>query len=231
MSLAEAVAGPVYSVAGGVNVFRAFTSFLLAAIAARALAGQPMRLGALARGDLVDDIPSMVSAAAPEGTVSAIDLRGSQILPFSWHADVFLTPSASTEGVRHGRVLHLKCSPAEGSDHCTSWEPEEPPSAYVQVESDPGPRKARRPIRVYGELADAELRALVAFVRTSPHPASPPSAFTMGIDGHHPITDIRVDDDGSVRVWVTTGQYTGQRGEFQRTRDGWILLRAVHGIA
>lgn len=194
-----------------------------------------MLLGALARGRLTDDIPSIVRAAESFGVVSAIDLQGSQTLPFSWHADVFLEAAASASGIRRGRVLHLRCAPATVSGACRNWEAEQTPSWYVLVESDPGPQAARRPIRLEGRLTDAQVTSLVAFVRTSPHPPRPPGppgtrSFSMGIQGEYPITDVRVDDEGIVWVWLTTGPASAEQGRFEQTRGGWVLLGAVWGV-
>ena len=207
-------------------------------LASTVQADELYRFGRLGDRLLAEDVTAIATVVGPEGTPWALEGWQSQVLPEVWYVDVFMAPTVSTKRLRRGRVVHLECSPAAGARICGHWKPAEASGAYVQVADGPtfpaaaAPATPReRPIRVVGQLSDSDLLALVTYIRSGPAPRASEGSIGMMLPGGLPITDVHLEQNRSVRAWLSPSRGIGYSATFTLTMRGWVMTEVVGGVA
>ena len=190
----------------------------------------PYLFGPLASRLAAVDVSAMVAASRSPGAVPIrVYAYRSQVLPETWHADVFLPSRDGATELRRGLVSHFECVPSDG--RCSSWRVARAASEYVQTllpatgaaHSKPSLRNLRRPIQLTGTFSDSELPSLITYIRFAPRPTPDEQLWVhvgpLGcLSGPYPIMSIDKEADGNVRVLLSESGGVGETAIEGRAR-------------
>lgn len=211
-----------------------------AVIASNLYGAELHKLGPLGDRLSSEDMAAITAVAVNTGAPWAIEGWRSQVLPLAWYVDVFLEPARSTETLRRGQVVHLECSPRPEAATCGIWKSAAANGAYAQI-TDSGTgfshlpvtaASRERPIRLVGDFSDADLLALVTYIRSGPSPHSAKgNVGGMSLPGDLPITDIQLEANRSARAWLSATHGVGFSARFRHRGHGWLITEVVGGVA
>ncbi len=212
----------------------------LAAAAAPPPDTTPLVFGGLAARIRDQELAGILRAVEASSPPVALYAHAAQTLPWTWFVDVFLPPAESAPGARvvRGPVEHLKCIP-DDTARCLEWVPSARQSSYAQVRIGSSTKGAaapgngtmqERPFEVIGDLSDADLLALVAYVRTGPSPRPRDGWESTGLSATDPIFLILKNRNGTVDVLLSEHGNSGETGRMKRTRTGWEVIQVTDWV-
>jgi hypothetical protein len=203
----------------------------------------PIRIGATGSFLPDDDVAQLVKLAERAGGKAWV-VAGDAVpqIPGSWFVSVYLTPDRSNGDVRRGRVEKFR-APLDGpaaykrSKVWTRMSVGESAQVVVHGRAPDlvlGSGDLSRPFVVTGTIQDDALASLVAFIRTSPKPATPqtdeqgkPLGYPFErVDGLWPIESVTVKGYG-VQV-ALVDHHDGMSGQIVVLRSegpSWIVER------
>jgi len=142
-------------------------------------------------------------ADAGRGAPWFVSISSSYVVPPVWHVNAHLPPTVDEPGLRRGPVVNLEAVAhpnklREWRVRTREWQYAQVPIDGRALRSDPTEDDQDRPFMVRGAFTDAELVAMVAFVRSSPPVLK--SAEAPGAYGRLPI--VGVDRVGPAQMVV-----------------------------
>ena len=193
------------------------------------------------------DLAEVLALTSPQGSVWLLDVQENWFLKGpNLQARVYLAPDIATPTLRRGRVLWAY---QESSSNATGyeWRVSGGPTAWAQVPAVGAkfgstltrPRAHDRPFATVGEVSDADLIDLVAYIRTSP---STPSSSTepedgswsieigFDVDGKNPIISIEAKAECFMKVTTERRRGAGQEIEVRRTEKGWQVVSVAEWV-
>ena len=177
--------------------------------------GAQVRNGTVAERLSDDDVAEIRKLATAVGKrVWLLEGTVSRIPPWTRFVNAFLEPDSNAGTVQRGRVLRVQSEGVTAKP--VKWQ-QTSISSYAKFGSE-------RPIELGGSFSDDELIGLLAYIRTSPSPASQTNG--EGVDGTLPVTAVR-QDGNEVIVGLRRSDVSGQAVWLVRERGEWVAVR-VH---
>jgi hypothetical protein len=207
----------------------------------------PQILGERARDLSPTDVSDIVALTSKHGSAWFLQvgvnffMRGPNL-----QVAVYLAPDQSSSIIRRGRYVNVyQAASTAGSGYV--WNIVGHPMAWAQVPPLGGefstkltkPKKHDHPFGVRGDVSDADLISLVAFIRTSPeqpqrmgHDAdgSDWMDIGLGVDGTNPVSGIEKKADCFFVVTTSSRPGAGQTVEVSRTDRGWQVVNVSEWV-
>ena len=190
----------------------------------------PIRLGSVARNLSPSDVSEIVQLARERGRTPWLVIGFPSMIRNEVRLTVYLEPDDHTGQVRRGTRLLLVATESRSSER-SDWSVKST-SAYAHVVLPgraPGDLRddfdAGRPFAIEGELDDATILSLVAFIRSNPAiPGVPEGQAPSQVDGKWPISFISRAGETFI-VGLSTSEATGQEITIERRSGGWVLTK------
>ncbi len=218
------------------------TSALTACFVANAGAGSPRVCGGAARQLTALDIDMIAQVLHERGSPWLIEvIEAAQTSPALLLVSAYLAPTSASPRLRRGQAIRLSKYLDQKEPPLPGWR-ETPGSfeyAQVRLTSSHEPRACdapqgwEQPFGVEGNIADADVVALIQLVKGSPHK----SAVTTNADGSMSIDSwtidgsnriLSVESGSSGNAVVRTEEQRGAGQLIELTRDGsgvWSVVR------
>jgi hypothetical protein len=177
--------------------------------------------------------PTAIARLARGRALLAIEVQGAYSWPEAWLAFAYVKPESEVGGVRRGRIIDLTTLVTD--KRTQGWRVTARDGRYAQV-ALPGSSFGQsfshtaldRPFRVVGKFSDAELTALVAYIRSRPQmPPIPddPDGTSHGppkqLDGHRPLIQLNRIDRSSVEILLWYSPWSGQSATLRYRAGAW----------
>jgi hypothetical protein len=220
------------------NRFRRFLLALSAALLleaaafSQATAPTPIRLGEVARQLSVQEIANIEGLLPPGGKPWLLIGEGLGFMSAPVHSvEAYLPPETTTRELRRGVVIPLQrrivTTPEAWSVVNSASRPRATTGRYAQVAVEgrtfdqiQGDQDSNRPFWVDGRFEDSELVSIVAFIRSSPVPASGQRPITAG-----PIITLTRQSDDSVAIMTRLGAHESQRVILRKQGQSWVIAQ------
>lgn len=207
----------------------------------------PFLIGESSRDLTPRDLADITALTAPHGTIWLLDVQEDWFLKGpNLEARAYLAPDTSSSTLRRGRFLWTY-QEATSNARGYEWRVSGGPMSWAQVapaNSEFGSTLARpqtldRPFKVDGQISDADLVALVGFIRGSPSKpvrtsenadGSWSSEIGVGVDGKNAIITIEVKAECFVKVTTERRRGAGQVIEVSKTGDGWRVVSVAEWV-
>ena len=184
----------------------------------------PAALGAQVRSDAVaqrltdHDIAEIGKLATAVGKpVWLLEGDVSRVPPFPWSVNAYLEPDSNAGVVQRGRVVQVQSENVNFK-----------PVKWRQTSTRPYARVgSANPFILDTSLSDDELISLLAYLRTSPLPATKTNG--EGVDGTLPVSGIR-QDGYEVLVGLRRNYASGQNIWLIRERGQWLVVRVLNWV-